>query len=342
MRANPLRRAALAAAAALIPLPAVLAPPGPAHAAAPDPAATGAAAPGRRPPGVAGEGFQRGRTVGVRLTNSRIRLSGDGLRRGRSDGYRLRRPCWYEPSKTPEEMLKTQESLRHYWFHHTPGATEEKWQRFLDQFRERIGQDGMWWQPAYNHLDPDALACRSKLYPFLFVPNGTVPEGGVTIRELVDVARAALTVPEPRVRLSPRERSYVNLPTWVWLADPGAATRSVTATLPGVMSATVTATRTRIDIDPGTTADRAEVRETCGSAGRPYTRNGRFTCGVRYLRASADRPRGVYRLTVSTLWEVTVTATRPVGPIRYAPVRASAVLDVPVGEVQSTVTGGGR
>jgi enoyl reductase len=337
MRANPLRRAALAAAA-LIPLPVLLGSPGPAHAAAPDPGRAGSGA--TRPPGVTGEGFQRGRTAGVQLTNSRIRLSGDGLRRGRSDGYRLRRPCWYEPSKTPEEMLKTQEALRHYWFHHTPGATEEKWQRFLDRFRERIGQDGMWWQPAYNHLDPDALACRSKLEAFLFVPNGTVPQGGVTVRELVDVARAALTVPEPRVRLSPRTRSYVNLPTWVWLTDPGGATRSVTATLPGVMSATVTATRTRIEIDPGTTRDRAEVRDGCGGTGRPYTKGGEFTCGVRYLRASADRPRGVYELTVTTLWQVNVTATRPVGPIGYAPVRASATVDVPVGEVQSTVTGG--
>ena len=333
MRPNPARRAAIVLAAAL-PLLATPAPAALAASPGGTPAATGG---GADRPGASGEGFQRGRTVGVQLSNSRIRLSGDGLRNGKSDGYRLKRPCWYEPSKTPEEMLKAQEAVRVHWFRFTPGATEEKWQRFLQQFRDRLGQDGMWWQPGYNHLDPDGLSCWSSLDPFVFVPRGSTPQGGITVRELADIARAALTVPEPRVRLSPQAKSYVNLPTWIWLPGPARQTRSVTATLPGVMSATVTATRARIEIEPGTTADRAEVKEQCGAAGRPYTRDGTFTCGVRYLRASLDRPRGVYRLTVTTVWDVTVTATQPLDGADFTPVRASAATDVPVGEVQSTV-----
>lgn len=335
MRPNPARRAAIVLAAA-IPLLLTSAPP--VRAAAPGPVGS-TPSPGATRPGVSGEGFQQGRTVGVRLANSRIRLTGDGLRRGKGDGYRLKRPCWYEPSKTPEEMLRAQEAVRVHWFRFTPGATEEKWQEFLNQFRDRLGEDGLWWQPGYNHLDPDGLSCWTSLDPFVFVPAGGTPQGGITVRELADIARAALTVPEPRVRLSPQGRSYVNLPTWVWLPGPARETRSVTATLPGIMSATVTATRTRIEIDPGTTADRAEVRERCGAAGRPYTRDGEFTCGVRYLRASLDRPRGVYELTVTTLWEVTVTATRPLDGVTFTPVRASATIGIPVGEIQSNVRG---
>jgi hypothetical protein len=335
MRPDPARRTAIVLAVALA-SPLLLAPA--AAAAAPGPGgATPPATGGAARPGASGEGFQRGRTVGVQLSNSRIELRGDGLRNGRGDGYRLKRPCWYEPSKTPEEMLKAQEAVRVHWFRFTPGATEEKWQRFLQRFRDRLGQDGMWWQPGYNHLDPDGLSCWTSLDPFVFVPRGATPRGGITVRELADIARAALTVPEPRVRLSPQEKSYVNLPTWVWLPGPARETRSVTATLPGVMSATVTATRSRVEIDPGTTADRAEVKDECGAAGRPYTRDATFTCGVRYLRASVDRPGGVYRLTVTTVWEVTVTATRPLDGATFTPVRASATTEVPVGEIQSTV-----
>jgi enoyl reductase len=103
------------------------------------------------------------------------------------------------------------------------------------------------------------------------------------------------------------------------------------------MSATVTASLKNIKIDPGTTADRAEVRRSCGATGRPYVKGGTFTCGVRYLRASIDQPRQVYSLTVTTVWPVTGNAGQAVVPFAYDPVEAAVTRDVPVGEVQSTV-----
>ncbi|MEV5407913.1 hypothetical protein AB0K60_03600 [Thermopolyspora sp. NPDC052614] len=292
-----------------------------------------------RPPaasGASGEAFQRGREVGVRLANSTIKLTGH-VRGGKTDGHRLKRPCWYEPDLKPAEMLKQQEGLRAIWRHFNPDATDEDFERFLQQFRDRLDDDGRWWKPAYNAADPAGQACWSGLEAFVFVPTGTTPAGGITVRELAEIARAALTVPEPRLKLSPEAKSYVNLPTFVWLPGSTQATRSVTATLPGVMSATVTATRTGIEIDPGTTADRAEVKNQCGAAGRPYVKDAPFTCGVRYLRASLDRPRGVYELTVTTVWRVAVTSTQPIGGPGFTPIRAATTIDVPVGEVQSTV-----
>ncbi|GAA0393962.1 hypothetical protein GCM10009530_51780 [Microbispora corallina] len=303
---------------------------------------TVAAAPG--PGGPHGESFQTGRTVGVRLQNSGITLSGSGLG-ARSDGYRIKRPCWYEPGQSAEDMLKTQEDMRAWWFHTHPGGTEEQYQKFIKQYQDKVGQDGRWWTPAYNAADPNGMSCWTGLQGALWVPAGTTPPGGITIQELMQIARAALTVPKPTIKLSPDAKSYVNLPTWVWLDGNGPTTRSVTATLPGVMTATVTARLDGIKIDAGTSSDRAEVRQECGATGHPYVKGGTFTCGVRYLRASIDQPRKVYTLTVTTVWPVTGQGANagggPVAPFIYAPVyepvQVTATRDVRVGEVQSVV-----
>lgn len=287
------------------------------------------------PGGPRGDGFQDGRTAGVRLENSKIVITGNGVKGGKGDGYQLKRPCWYEPGPGADEMLKTQEDVRAYWFRMHPNGTEEQFQKFLAQFKDKIGKPGRWWTPAYNEADPKGRACWGGLDQFVWVPPGTTPPAGITLAELAEIARAALTVPEPRIRLNPDAKSYVNLPTWVWLGDLGQQRRSVTASIPGVMSATVTATLEDIKIDPGTTKDRAEVRAQCGTGGKPYVKGGEFTCGVRYLRASVDQDRGVYVLTVTTVWPVEVADD--VVPFQYAPVQVAAQRDVPVGEVQSNV-----
>jgi hypothetical protein len=285
------------------------------------------------PGGPQADGYQDGRTAGVRLQHSRIILSGNGLGGRRNDGYRLPRPCWYEPGPDAAEMLRSQEDVRAYWFRANPRGTAEEFEEFLAQFRDRVGESGRWWVPAYNEADPNGLACWGGLDPFVWVPPGVTPPSGITAAELADIARAALTVPEPTVSLNPDAKSYVNLPTFVWLAGVGATTRSVTATIPGVMSATVTATLQDIRIDPGTTGDRSEVREDCGPTGRPYRAGAEFTCGVRYLRASVDQSREVYVLTVTTVWPITAN----VAGVAYDPIEVGVSRDVPVGEVQSTV-----
>ncbi|WP_240506703.1 hypothetical protein [Thermoactinospora rubra] len=287
------------------------------------------------PGGPRGEGFQDDRTAGVKLENSSIVVTGNGVRGGRGDGYRIKRPCWYEPGPDGASMLRTQESLRAYWFRQYPKGTEEQYQKFLKQFRDKAGSQGRWWTPAYNGSDPRGHACWAGLEPFVWVPPGATPPAGITLAELVEIARAALTVPEPRIRLNPDAKSYVNLPTYVWLAGIGEPRRSVTATLPGVMSATVTARLDSVKIDPGTTPDRAEVRQRCGAGGTPYRKGAAFTCGVRYLHSSVDWDRQVYRLTVTTVWPVEVEDD--VVPFSYSPIEVGASRDVPVGEVQSVV-----
>jgi hypothetical protein len=285
------------------------------------------------PGGPRGEGFQDDRTSGVVLRNSKIVLSGNGLG-AKSDGYRVKRPCWYEPGDNAGDMLNKQEDVRQYWFHTNPTGTEKDFEDFLKQYKDKVGEDGRWWTPAYNASDPDGLSCWTGLQGAVWVPQGTTPPGGITLQELYQLARAALTVPEPKIELSPDVKSYVNLPTWVWLTGIGDTSRSVTAEIPGVMSATVTATLANVKINPGTTADRAEVKQACGPTGHPYVEGGTFNCGVRYLRASIDQSRKTYTLTVTTEWPVTADGA---GGFAFQPVQATAVRDVPVGEVQSTV-----
>ncbi|MDH2423958.1 hypothetical protein [Sphaerisporangium sp. TRM90804] len=282
------------------------------------------------PGGPRGEGFQDGRTSGVILRNSKIVLSGDGLG-AKADGYRVQRPCWYEPGDNADQMLERQEDVRQYWFHTNPTGTAEDFEKFLKQYEDKVGENGRWWVPAYNAADPDGLSCWSGLQGAVWVPEGGSPPGGITLAELYQLARAALTVPEPKIELSPDVKSYVNLDTWVWLTGVGATTRSVTAEIPGVMSATVTATLSDLQIKSGTSGARAEVRQNCGPTGHPYVKGGTFTCGVRYLRASVDQAGGAYTMTVTTVWPVTG------GGFDFDPVQVTAERSVPVGEVQSTV-----
>jgi enoyl reductase len=294
--------------------------------------AGGAAPPTAPPRGVESEGFQDGNTRKLVLRHSKIRITGDGAKGGKSDGYELKSPCWYEPGLDAEKMLEFMSDAR-------ANASriqrdEEGFNAFIKQFKDKVGQPGLWWTPAYDAGDPKGAACWAGLELFVFVPPDTTPPSGITFQELAEVARAALTVPEGTIKLNPDAKSYVNLPTFVWLEDIGQPRRTVTATLPGVMSATVVATLSDIRIKAGT--DRAEVVEKgCGPSGKPYTKGAEFSCGVRYERASIDQPRKVYELTVTSVWPVEVTGGAQ--NVQFDPVQAEVTRDVPVGEVQSNV-----
>ncbi|MEV7803939.1 hypothetical protein AB0O28_13405 [Microbispora sp. NPDC088329] len=286
--------------------------------------------------GPRGEAFQKGNTAGVRLTNSKIGLSGNGLG-GKSDGYRIPQPCWYEPNMSAEDMLHLQVRER-------KDAVESgnNYSENIRDYADKVGEKGKWWGISYDANDPAGAACAAGRESTVWVPEGTTPVGGITAQQLMQIARAALTVPEPKIKLSPDVKSYVNLPTWVWLDGAEAAPRSVTATLPGVMSATVTATPQGLDIDPGTEDEnRAKVYKDCGTTGKPYTKGADKgddspPCGVRYLRSSIDQPRKAYTLTVTSVWTVVGNDSQG-GQLNYDPIRVSATRDVPVGEVQSIV-----
>jgi enoyl reductase len=292
-------------------------------------------------PGPGGDTSARGSQTGdsgenlrAEIESRRIKVSGNGVRGGKGDGFRMKRPCWYEPFLNAEDM--------HRFFTEGRDAAnraridEESFRAFTQQFKDKLGQKGLWWTPGYNKGDPAGAACWADLQQFLFVPPGVTPPSGITIEQLAELARAAMTVPEQTVKLNPDAKSFVNLPTHVWLEGIGETRRSVTAEIPGVMSVTLVATLQDLKIDSGTTPDRAEVTESgCGTAGKPYVKGEEFSCGVRYLRSSIDQPRETYPLTVTAVWPVEVQGD--VVPFQFAPVELSVTRDVPVGEIQSNV-----
>ncbi|MCG5218305.1 hypothetical protein [Streptosporangium sp. KLBMP 9127] len=300
-------------------------------------AMTGVAVPG--PDAPRGEGWQKGNRAGITLRDSDIILSGD-VNGKRGNGYQLKQACWYEPRDDAEGMLRKQRDLSP--FLHADPKDKEDFNQFLKQFQDKVGKDGKWWTPAYDRNAPGIMACLGTLQPFVFVPANETPPSGITIQQLADIARAALTVPEPKIVLNPDAKSYVNLGTFVSLDGIGEPIRRATATLPGVMSATVVARPSDkgMKIEPGTTGDRAEVVTTeCGTIGQKYTKGAQLGCGVRYKRASVDQPREVYVLSVTMQWEVEVEEEEP-GPVpiaEYEPIEITVTRDVPVGEVQSTV-----
>ncbi|MEO3873670.1 hypothetical protein ABGB18_33080 [Nonomuraea sp. B12E4] len=281
--------------------------------------------------GVAKEGREITSTV---ARPSKITFEGDGVKKGKGDGYRVKRPCWYEPFLNAQEMIDL----------HTKGAgnarraaiDEESHREFIRPFEEKRGQEGLWWSTSYMLNDPAGAACAVALERFVFVPPGNTPPAGITIEQLAEIARAAMTVPEHTIKLNPEAKSFVNLPTWVWLEGIGQPRRTVTASIPGFMSVTVVATLQDIKIDSGTTPERAETHtEGCGPTGKQYVKDGQFTCGVRYLRSAIDQPQEKYPLTVTTVWPVTVVDN--VVPVTFPPVEVGASRDIEVGEIQSNV-----
>ncbi|PZG13824.1 hypothetical protein [Nonomuraea aridisoli] len=263
-----------------------------------------------------------------------INISGDGAGSGKGDGYRVPRPCWYEPARSGEDMYRFMTDPRTNA--RRAAIDEESRLEFLKPFEEKRDADGFWWVPNYDQNHPDGAACWGDLELFVFVPTGTTPPSGITPEQLAHIARGSLTVPEHTVSLNPDAKSFVNLPTWVWAEGLGDTTRTVTATIPGFMSVTVTATLESITIDPGTTKDRAETNVSgCGTTGKPYVRGGEFSCGVRYLRSSIDQPGSKYTLGVTSVWST--QATGDVAPFQLAPVEVEITRDVEVGEIQSNI-----
>jgi enoyl reductase len=262
------------------------------------------------------------------------RVFGDGVKGGKGDGFRMKRPCWYEPFLNANDMIKFQTDSRTQSSRIL--ADERSHVAFIQQFLEKKDVPGTWWLPTYNTHDPGGAACWAGLQQFVFAPPNTTPPSGITLEQLAEIARAAMTVPEHTIKLNPDAKSFVNLPTYVWLEGIGQPRRTVTAEVPGFMSVTVVATLQDIKIDPGTTKERAETQEEgCGASGKPYVKGGAFTCGVRYLRSSIDQPRGTYPLTVSAVWPVAVAGN--VVPFQLAPVELETTRNVPVGEIQSNV-----
>jgi hypothetical protein len=129
--------------------------------------------------------------------------------------------------------------------------------------------------------------------------NLTVGAAPLAVVPTIDVAyeaRNQLQLPTPTVHTSPRNRTYVQLRTGLWVDPADFAVETASATVGGT---TVTAIGKPRDV----TWNMGESTVTCDSAG---SRNGK-TCGYTYQRSSAGRPSGKYAISVTVTWDVSWT-----------------------------------
>jgi hypothetical protein len=127
----------------------------------------------------------------------------------------------------------------------------------------------------------------------------TVGAAPVAVVPTIDVAyeaRNQLQLPTPTVHTSPRNRTYVQLRTGLWVDAADFTEERASATVGGT---TVTA----IGIPRDVTWKMGESTVTCTTAG---SRSGK-TCGYTYQRSSAGQPNGRYAISVTVTWDVSWT-----------------------------------
>ena len=253
-------------------------------------------------------------------------------------------PCWMAPGYTQAQMLSALAGLEQAVM--AGGGTPAELgslQKYITEVRANPSTNGSWWIPEYLNT-PAGIACLANLPPWVWVPAGQKPpaaDNPLTALQLAELAKAALRVPNMKLKLNPAPKTYVNLPTFLWTGNPALIT--VTATIPGYMSVTVTAQPGQPQIAPGTA--NATPYTNCGLNGSHYAANSSQVtgagpgsqpdCGVVYQAPSTAAPLG-YAMQVTVPWIVTWTGN---GVLPGAPPLQVGAIRVPVNEIQSLNTG---
>ncbi|MGH3320766.1 MAG: hypothetical protein ACRDN9_11395 [Streptosporangiaceae bacterium] len=249
--------------------------------------------------------------------------------------------CWYVPTYTSAAMKDIILNIANT-MHHVPDM-----QRKADDYRDQYGNFHKGEAGKYaitkcsDPASPEALKWINSHDPYVWVPKGADPPDVLTPHVLSELMRAKIKLPKPDISINPARRSFVRLPTWVWITGAATEPVSVTAGIPDGPSATLTARPTHVEIDPGTRGDRATLHPAsgvCPGTGKPYNGNPKATppCGVTYTHSTADVPGQAYHLTATVEWAVTWSGsdgsggTLPTG-------RVSDTADIRVAEVQTTV-----
>lgn len=215
-------------------------------------------------------------------------------------------PCWLAPRYTGKQLWDNfHGSVDNIGFLDIPRPGQ------AEQYKNTPPSKGVWWVPVSNGT-PQGDACAYALYWPEFGPppgQGTPPGyPAMNARTASAMAEKQLQLPNLDVQLNPRNRSYVNLPTWVYAhyQNPVSATATINIPVLGMgftysVSATVTATvngglHITVPAGSGHVTDGG-----CGAYGSS-SQNGGLTCGVTFTEPSAAAP---FPIRVTTSWHVT-------------------------------------
>jgi hypothetical protein len=167
------------------------------------------------------------------------------------------------------------------------------------------------------------------------------------VRDPVDLANLAFDqvkqrLPKPRAGFAPpAANGVVQIGTWFWTTSATWKPVSATAYIPG-LSATVTATPTRLRFNPGDGSwGTGEV--SCPGPGPVWTPavgdEAASPCMYTFRHASSLSPSGTWNTTLTIDWDVRFTAStgasRSMGQLR-----TSASAPLRVGEIQAVLTNG--
>lgn len=188
-------------------------------------------------------------------------------------------------------------------------------------------------------IDSWCMLWALEVAPAVGVPGSTSAPRPPTRTDAEAVAREViltLKVAKPTPRIAPRttERDgnmmVVGYPLWLWAEDGNTA--STTETRYG-LTFTLDARRDKTVFDMGdgfvVTCLATTPYEPTTAPGTPSP-----TCGHRYRKASL--PRGTYTVTATSHWTVTWSGLGFSGTL---PLTSSDSVHIPVGELQSVVTG---
>lgn len=310
-----------------------------------------------------------GEVDGGVLTAVAVSLSGNGLGGGDgSDGggggasvsISVPSPCWWEIM----EFATGQWAYENWALNYDdlddpvgPGYDQTFVHPSLEEIEAHRDEPGHW---AFGTLQNQgdsfdaASACWDQLVSAnggvhaLWVPEGTTPPQPppppVPPEMLAEVAFEHLSLPAPDTVRSPVADSYVNLPTWFWVA-PGGGPRDgfvrleVTATA-GENSATVVADPDRLTVrssggpTAGCTADQAR---TSYASGTPESAG----CSLTHPRSSAQAPGLAYTVTATGAYVASWTGQEGGTPVAGGGlgtvVSPATSVDLPVAEVQTVV-----
>ncbi len=162
-------------------------------------------------------------------------------------------------------------------------------------------------------------------------------------RVLALEASATLTIPDatPKVGPPPGINKWhmvaVGYPLWLWTPKAGPITKSVT-----LAGATLTMTARRT----ATTFNMGDGHTVTCAATTPWSKAvepgaASPTCGYAYQVAvkTKEHPKGAYTVTATDHWTVSWRATGSATGAGTIPLQASDSMRLPVGELQSVITG---
>lgn len=241
------------------------------------------------------------------------------------------RPGRADPEQDDDEPRNPQRSPRQ------EEADEEEPPRATPRGGARPFADGGW----VVGNEPDIAA----LQELLTDEQAAAAPGAVAVEVLAQRAIEALEIDPPELRMSVEGTAFVGVPLWLWI-DGGAEATGPVSTTAAVGAARVTATATLSSVEWSMGPPGALVR--CSGPGTAWAgqEGPSPDCGYAYgQRSLAERTggRGAWTVTSTAVWNVTWSGVSAGVPVEGTDtVALSSEAELPVGEVQVLIGGGGR